>query len=190
MRDEEYAPEQIGTYGDRAQPAVVERMAPHVRMTQVGTVFAALAVALGILGLVRYPDFAGASSGATWVVVNLVAAVVTLDICIFQVLAWRRALKVWRGELKLDLSRTSKLSWVVHLVSYLPVLVALWACLTASASAGFGASASTFLTLSLLSQLIAQVLAAVQYVRVSGPPGTVPNHMRQLIERERAKAGR
>jgi len=32
--------------------------------------------------------------------------------------------------------------------------------------------------------LAAQVLAGVQYLRPSGPPGTVPTHMRRMMERQ------
>ena len=43
------------------------------------------------------------------------------------------------------------------------------------------------LALALLFVLAAQVLAGVQYLRASGPPGTLPAHMRRLIERSRAR---
>jgi hypothetical protein len=78
-------------------------------------------------------------------------------------------------------------SWVAHLASYVVVLVALWACIAGGVAAGAAATSSTLLAATLLLMLAAQTLAGVQYVREAGPPGTVPTHLRRLIERDRAR---
>ena len=38
--------------------------------------------------------------------------------------------------------------------------------------------------------IAAQVLAGVQYLRPSGPPGTLPAHMRRLIDRAQQREDR
>ena len=191
MRDEEYAAEQIPAYGSATQPAIAARMRPHLRMTQAGTVCAALSLVLTAVALLLYPDFAGpaqagTSAGRGWAVVALVCAALMTGICGFNLWGWRRAMAVWRGTRTADLRGVIKASWILHLVSYAVILVALWACIAASAAASFAATSGILLVLALLLMLAAQVLAGVQYVRESGPPGTLPAHMRRLIERANA----
>ncbi len=59
-----------------------------------------------------------------------------------------------------------------------------------SAEAGWTAAAATLLALTLLMILAAQVLGGVQFLRPSGPPGTLPAHMRRLIQRAQPRAYR
>jgi len=190
MRDEEYGPDQIGEYGVRAQPAVAARMRPQLRMSQLGNAVALLAVAAATFGVVRYPDF-GADRGYGWALVALVCSVAMLAICSFQHVCWLRGMKEWSGQADVRLVPWMRVSWVVHLVSYLVVLVALWATMTAVVFAGWTATAAVALTLALVLVLAAQVTAAVQYLRESGPPGTLPAHLRRLSRLERrARLGR
>ena len=63
-------------------------------------------------------------------------------------------------------------------------MVGLLACMAASADAGWTATAAILLAMTLVLLLAAQVLAGVQYLRPSGPPGTVPTHMRRMMERQ------
>lgn len=195
MRDEEYPAEQIPEYGTEAQPAIVARMTPHLRMTQAGTLAAALAFVAGIAAVVTYPafvgpDYLGGSSGRAWTITAAVCAGLLLAICGYQLWAWRQAMLVWRGERHRDLRPLARISWILHLSSYAVVVVALWASIAGSAAASWSATSSLLLVVALASMLAAQVLAAVQYVRDTGPPGTIPAHMRRLIDRERAKAKR
>lgn len=195
MRDEEYPAEQIPGYGSEAQPAIVARMTPHLRMTQAGTVAAGVAFLAGVAAVVTYPDFTGPDylggrSGRVWTAAAAVSALVMLLICGYQLWGWRQAMAVWRGEQHRDLRSLARISWAAHLASYGVVLIALWASIAGSAAASWSATSSILLVVSLASMVAAQVLAAVQYVRDSGPPGTIPAHMRRLIERERATADR
>ena len=182
-----YAAEDIGAYGMSQQPAIVARMAPELRMIQVGTVSALLGVICGLVALVRYPTLWGGTSGVGWAATALAGAVVMLAIAVIQLMAWRRAFASWRGERPQDLHGEARLSWVAHLVSYLVVLVTLLAAMAGSADATWSATASAFLALTLLFVVAAQVLAGVQFLRASGPPGTLPAHMRRLIQRSREK---
>ena len=182
-----YAAEEIGAYGMSQQPAIVARMAPELKMIQVGTVSALLGVVCGLVALARYPSLWGGSSGVAWAATALVAALVMLAIAVIQLMAWRRAFASWWGERPQDLHGEARLSWVAHLVSYLVVLVTLLAAMAGSADATWSATASVFLALTLLFVVVAQVLAGVQFLRASGPPGTLPAHMRRLVQRSREK---
>jgi uncharacterized membrane protein len=180
MRDEGYGPQHIPDYGLRAQPALVERMAPQLRLTQVGTVAAAVAVVLAVVAVLTYPDFTGTSPGSGWALAAAIAAVVLLGLCVVQLVAWRRALAEWRGERNHDLKRLTQLSFLAHLVSYAAVLVGLWAAIAGSVAAGTTSTAASLLGFALLFLVLGQVLAAVQYLRVEGPSGTIPGHLRRL----------
>jgi hypothetical protein len=183
MRDEPYQPDQIGAYGATEQPAIAARMTPHLRLTLAGAVCAVLGVLTAIGALATFPAFGANDTGAGWAVVALIAAVAMLAICVVQVLVWRRAMASWRGTRVQDLHGEARLSRIVHLVSYAIVLVALWACIAGSINAGVTATAAALLAITLLFIILGQVLAGVQYLRPSGPPGTLPAHMRRLIER-------
>ena len=183
-----YATEEIGAYGISQQPAIVARMAPELRMIQIGTVSALLGVVCALLALLLYPVFTGGSERQVpWPGVALAAALVMLAIAVIQLMAWRRAFASWRGEKPQDLHGEARLSWIAHLASYVVVLVTLLSAMAGSADATWDSTASAFLALTLLFVVAAQVLAGVQFLRASGPPGTLPAHMRRLIQRSREK---
>jgi hypothetical protein len=70
------------------------------------------------------------------------------------------------------------------------VLAGMWACLAGMADAGWSATAGILLAVTMVLIIAGQVLAGVQYLRPSGPPGTVPAHMRRLVRRAEARQGR
>jgi len=197
MLDDEYDPQQIANYGARAQPALVARMTPQLRMTQAGLGVAILAVASCVGAIYTFPSFgggadgsgfAGSTDGSTWAVGALIASVVLLAICSFQHVAWQRAMAEWKGERDSNLDPWRKASWVAHVLSYVVVLFALWTCIAGSLAAGTNATAAAMLAFALLFMVVAQVLAGVQYLRICGPPGTIPAHLRRLnveIQRRR-----
>jgi hypothetical protein len=55
--DQGYSAEQIAAYGASEQPAIAARMAPHLRMTYIGTGCAVLAVVGAAAALISYPSF-------------------------------------------------------------------------------------------------------------------------------------
>jgi hypothetical protein len=183
MREAEYPAGEIAAYGSTAQPAIAARMAPHLRLVQVGSACAVVAVGLAAAALATFPSFTGAPEGRGWALTALVAAVAMLAACVIQFAVWRRAMASWRGVRPEDLHAEARLSWITHLASYAIALLGLIACMTASAEAGWTATAAALLAFTLLMVLAAQVLAGVQFLRPSGPPGTLPAHMRRLIER-------
>jgi len=188
MRDEEYQADQIAAYGAREQPAVATRMTPHLRMTQVGAGLAVLSVLAALGALLTFPRFTTSSaSGVGWSVLMLVCCVLMTAICGVQLAAWRQAMAWWLGRREVGPAKLALVSWWLHVASYPVAVAALWASMAGSAAAGWSARAATLLAAALLLVLAAQILGGVQYVRPSGPPGTVPAHMRRLIARERAR---
>jgi hypothetical protein len=188
MRDEELGAGQVGAYGPREQPAVAARMTPHLRLTRVGAAFAALAVVADVAALVSFPRFTTtAAAGLRWAVLLLVCCVLMLAICAVQLVAWRQAMAWWRGQPEVGRAVLAPLSWWLHVGSYLVAVVALWAALAGSAAAGWSALAADLLAAALALVLGAQILGGVQYVRPSGPPGTIPVHLRRMLARERAR---
>ncbi|GAA2107584.1 hypothetical protein GCM10009841_27740 [Microlunatus panaciterrae] len=190
MRDEQYRPDDIGAYGAREQPAIVARMTPHLRLTQVGNLLALVAVILTVAAQLTYPQSFASVTGRAAMVTALVSSVLLLLICSFQHFAWLRAMAEWKGQRDVDLVPLRRISWILHLVSYLVLIVGLWGCVAASGAAGWSATASVLLAFALLSMIAAQICAGVQYLRTSGPPGTVPTHMRALLRRANPRAPR
>jgi hypothetical protein len=190
MRDVEYQPDEIGAYGATAQPAIAGRMAPHLRMVQIGAISAVAGVICAVIALIRFPSFDDQSSGVGWAVTALVAGVAVLVGAVIQVAVWQRAMSSWRGERIQDLHGEARLSWITHLLSYPVTLVALLACIAGSAYATWSATSATLLALELLFVLVAQMLAGVQYLRPSGPPGTLPAHIRRVVRRSQQRIDR
>lgn len=175
----------VAAYGATAQPAIAARMAPHVRLTLVGTGCAALALIAAAAAVAMFPSFAGADPGLSWADGALVSAALMLAICVIQVVVWRRAMASWLGERAPDLHRETQLSWIAHLVSYVVALAALFTTMEGSAAAGWSSISAGLLVLTLVLVIAAQVLAGVQFLRSSGPPGTIPAHVRRLKELSR-----
>ena len=189
MREAEYSAGEIAAYGSTEQPAIAARMAPHLRLIQAGLACAAAAVVLAAAALATFPSFTGEPEGRGWAVIALLAAIAMLAACVIQFVVWRRAIASWRGLRPEDLHAEARLSWITHLASYAVALVGLIACMAGSAEAGWTATAAVLLALALLMILAAQVLGGVQFLRASGPPGTLPAHMRRLIERAQPRRG-
>ncbi len=185
MRDEEYQPEQIPSYGGGEQLALAARMRPQLRLTQVGNGFAVLGVLAAVAALVTYPtNLYGVDAGRAYAVGALICSVVLLALCTFQHFCWLRAMAVWRGQSHADVRQLSSLSYAAQIAAYLVGIAALWVCIAGIVIAGWTATASILLMLALAFMLTAQVLAGIQYVRTTGPPGIVPAHMRRLVERD------
>lgn len=178
MRDEQYAAQDLPSYGAHEQPALVSRTHGQLRKTLIGTVVAALGVGSAIAGLVSYPDIDGVHQGRGWTQAMLAVAVAMLVLCLWQHVSWMRASAVWHGRRDSDLAAVVAVSWILQLVSYAVAVLALVICVLALFEVGRYATTAVFLVLSLVAVLAAQVLAGVQYVRAEGPPGTVPAHLR------------
>ncbi|HKN45012.1 MAG TPA: hypothetical protein VJW23_13915 [Propionibacteriaceae bacterium] len=185
MSDDLGSSGQIAPYGATAQPAIAARMAPQLRLTVIGAVCAALAVIAAVAAVIMFPSFAGAGPGLSWAVGALVSATLMLAICVIQVLVWRRAMASWSGRRVQDLRTEKSLSWIVHLVSYAVALAALFTCMAGSAAAAWSSASAVLLAVVLLLVFAAQLFGGVQFLRTSGPPGTLPAHIRRMNVRSR-----
>jgi hypothetical protein len=180
MGDDQDPSRQVAAYGASAQPAIAARMAPQLRMTEIGAVCAVVAVIAAAAAVIVFPSFAGAGPGLIWAVGALVFAALMLAVCVIQIVVWRRAMASWLGERPQDLRAEMQLSWIAHLASYAVALATLFTTMAGSAAAGWSSGSAVLLAVTLLLVLAAQVLAGVQFLRTSGPPGTLPAHIRRL----------
>ena len=94
---------------------------------------------------------------------------------------------VWEGRGTADLQQISRSSFLVQIGSYVVVAAAFLAGILAVVNASWLATASILILLALVFMLAAQVLAGVQYVRHSGPPGALPAHMHKAISRQESR---
>ncbi len=181
----EVTPEAAPEVTPESPAAVAERMAPQVRLIRVGVVSALLAVVCAVIALVGFPADAGRDLG--FAIGALVAAVVLSGCCLAQLLIWRRAFGAWRADRVFGADAAVRASWLVHVVSYPVLLAALYLFIEASLLGGMVDAPGYALGVGILLLLIAQTTAAVQYLRVDGGPGTIPNHLRALAAHIRAQ---
>lgn len=182
MLDEQYTREQIADYGTFAQPAIAARMRGAQRMARIGDAAATLAAVLSVLALINYPHFTGESAYG-WAVTAVVTNLVMMAIVAFQHLAWSKAMAEFTGVRDINLDRWAMVSWIVHLVSYPVLALGIWSHPVAIMDVSWLGSSAWLLLGAWICFLLAHGLGAVQYVRTSGPPGTLPTHFRRLIER-------
>ena len=176
---------QVAAYGATAQPAIAARMAPHLRLTQIGAACGLVSVVAATAAVAIFPAFSDRGTGLAWAVGALVSAILMLAICVVQVAVWRRAMASWLGKRAQDLQGEKRLSWIAHLASYAVALAALLSCMAGSDAAGWSSGSAVLLGVTLVFVLAAQVLAGLQFLRSSGPPGTLPAHIRRLNARSR-----
>lgn len=189
MRDQVYRRDQIPAYGGAAQPALAERMRPLLRLSQIGNGLAVVAVLLALAAVLTYADYYGDFVGRGWTIAAFVLSLLLLAVCTFQHLSWQRAMSVWQGQGSADLAQVSRASFVAQIVSYVLVAGALVSITASIITASWAATSSILSLLSLLFMVAAQILAGVQYVRDSGPPGALPAHMHKAIESQHRRRG-
>ncbi|NNG20751.1 hypothetical protein HJ590_14520 [Naumannella sp. ID2617S] len=182
----DYTSEELGGYGVTAQPLVVRRMRPHLRGARIGLGSAVLATLAAVLTSVLLPRWDDGSIG--WSIAGIVSAVLMLGICGLQAWAWGEAMAEWRGVKDVNLSGVLAPSWWAHLVSYPVALAGAVSAVWQAREAGW-ADLSCWTALAMLPLLlVAHVLAAVEYLRLDGPPGTLPNHFRRLVRSQNPDA--
>lgn len=182
MGRQDYAVSEIGAYGVRAQPAVVARMRPHLRLTRIGVVASAVAVGAAIGALATFAQFTG--WGLLFPLLLLGAAVVMAAVCALQAWVWSEAMAEWSGRRDVNLARWVGPSYAAHVVSYVAGLVGIAGAAWLMGDAG-PATASFWWALVAVSALVgAQLTAAVEFLRLDGPPGTLPAHFRRLLRLE------
>lgn len=180
MRDETYRRDQIPAYGGGGQLALVERGGRLLRMSQLGNALAVVAVLAALAAVLTYPAFED-GVGRGWAIAAFVCSVLLLAVCTFQHLSWQQAMAVWKGHGTADLEQLGQRSFVAQIVSYVVVAAAVAASVTSIVIASWLATSSVLAMIALFFMIAAQVLAGVQYVRASGPPGALPAHMHKAI---------
>ncbi|MBA8796207.1 putative membrane protein YfcA [Friedmanniella endophytica] len=159
--------------------ATAERMRPQLQLTRLGAVAGVLAAGLCGAAVASYPPDAGPD--LVFPLLALAAAVVLLAVCVLQLALWSRVFDVWNHDRDYTDTRTVRVSWWTHWLSYPVLLAGLYLCIEASALGGFSELPGFCLGLAALAMLVAQTTSAVQYLREDGPPGTVPTHVRRLL---------
>lgn len=181
MRDEQYPPLEIPEYGLRAQP----QLARHARqvLTTVGIGFGLAVVALicAVIAVVAFPSLI-AEAGQNDARVAVWCALAMVLITGYQVVAWYIAWLEWSGRRDVTLTAFGQVSFVIHIVSYVVVLAGMWFMMTAMVIAQVASMAFWMLAVGVLALVFAQIVGATEYLRTGGPAGTVPAHMRRLVE--------
>ena len=174
----------VAAYGATAQPAIAARMAPHLRSPRSGQCVQSLRSSQPLQQSSCShrspgPDRTRLGGGA------LVSAALMLAICVIQVAVWRRAMASWlvsayricAGRSSSHGSRTSRRTrWPWSFCS------PPW---RAAPQLAGRPPPAVLLGVTLFFVLAAQVLAGVQFLRSSGPPGTLPEHIRRLKVKSR-----
>ena len=169
--------ERAATGGDEVLLARAQRNA---MLVAVGSILATLAVVCALLALTAASRGVTSTTAVPWVITLLVCAAVVGGTCVVQQRLWLRAWNAWRAGAR---ARGLRLSWVAHVVSYPAVVLGIFAGLAASHDVGFAGAVANWSTLALVPLIAAQVLGAVRHVGETGPPGTVPTHVRRLAAR-------
>jgi hypothetical protein len=154
-------------------------------LVAVGSILATASVILALLALNATTGAVTPTTAVPWIITLLVCGAVVGLICVFQQRLWLRAANAWGAGVP---NGGERISWVLHVVSYPVVVVGLFAGIAASQAVGFAGAVANWSTLAVVPLIASQVVGAVRYVRRSGPPGTIPAHLRALaarIERSR-----
>ncbi|QGN33791.1 hypothetical protein [Microlunatus sp. Gsoil 973] len=109
-----------------------------------------------------------------------IAAVVLLVCCGVNAWCWHSQLRQWRSGGDEGYQQRRRLSLIAHLVSYAAVLVGMFSAIEGSALAGFASGAGTLDGIAFILMIFGQIFGGTQYLRRSGPPGTVPTYLRRL----------
>ena len=125
MRDQDYTADDLPRYGVHEQPALVSRTHRQLRTTLLGVLVAAVGLVAALLALLLYPDIDGEHAGRGWILGLVGCAAVMVILALWQHLSWRRASEVWHGDRDDDLGVVVAVSWILHLVSYAVVVLAV-----------------------------------------------------------------
>jgi len=180
VRDEEYSADQIPAYGLRTQPHLAKRGRQTLTTVLIGTALALLSTLAALVAVIGYPSLIG-EAGQSEVRVGLWCALGMLLITGYQSVSWYLAWQEWLGRRDFNLNAFALVSYIIQFVSYAVVLAGMWFILSAMLIAGVATLAFWMLAVALIALVAAQIIAATEYLRSSGPAGTVPGHMRALI---------
>jgi hypothetical protein len=109
-----------------------------------------------------------------------IAALVLLLCCAVLTWCWHSQLGQWRSGRDDGYPQRRRVSLIAHVVSYAAVLVGMFGAIEGSALAGFASRAGTLDGIAFILMIFGQIIGGTQYLRRSGPPGTVPTYIRKL----------
>lgn len=146
---------------------------------RLGTALAAVGLVAAVTGLVLSPS----ADAGVWPVVAVVAAAPLLLVTLFQLWGWTRA----RRDPAILAGGTARVSFWLHVLSYLVVLLAMFAMLTVLVAANFADGRSVIMLFGVLALVLGQGLAAARFLRTDGPAGTIPGHLQRLRDLDRRR---
>jgi len=181
VRDEEYPPLEIPEYGLRAQPQLAKHARRTLTTVLIGFGLALVSLVCAVIAVVAYPSLVG-ELGQNEARIAVWCALAMALITGYQAVAWYVAGLEWSGKRDFTLTAFAQVSLVIHFVSYVVVLVGMWFMMSAMVIAGVTSMAFWMLGIGVLALVFAQIVGATEYLRTGGPSGTVPAHMRRLVE--------
>lgn len=181
MRDDQYPPLEIPEYGLRVQPHLAKLGRRTLTTVLIGLGLAVVSLLGSVIAVIVYPSQIG-DTGQNEVRVAVWFALAMVLLTGYQAVAWYLAWLEWSGKRDSDLTAFGRVSFVVHVVSYVVVLAGMWFMMTAMVVALTTSAAFWLLAVGVLALVFAQIVGATEYLRTGGPSGTVPAHMRRLIE--------
>ncbi len=172
---------QVGRSATDALDEAVRHAQRSSLFVSLGTLLSTAALVLGLLALSAAYTGAAASGAVPYVITLLACAAAMGLVCVVQLRLWNLAWRRWL--VPTPTVGLERVSWALHLVSYVVVVVGIFAGVAASQAVGLAGAVATWATLALVPLVAAQALGAVQHVRRGGPAGTVPTHVRALAAR-------
>jgi len=171
----ESGPGEVGIAGANPDPkwASTQRT-----LAVVGSILSLIALVATVLGL------APALEGYGFRLMAAIAALVLTLCCGANAFCWQTELRVWRtgspSAADPGYRQRFRLSLVAHVVSYVAVLIGMYGTLEGSALAGWASGAGTLHGIAFILMIFGQIIGGTQYLRRSGPPGTIPTYIRRL----------
>jgi len=110
----------------------------------------------------------------------VIAIVVLASCCGVNAWSWLAQLGRWRTGSDDGYRQRSQVSIAAHVISYAAVLVGMYGTLEGSALAGWSSQAGTLHGIAFILIIFGQIIGGTQYLRRSGPPGTIPTYLRRL----------
>lgn len=135
---------------------------------RLGSLVSAAAVVVAVVAALLSP--------ALWPWLAVVATGLVFVVAAFQSGHWRRA----GTEPDIVTGPRAKLSFWLHVVSWIAVLVGMYAFMTVLVASGFTDGRWVLALTGLVALVLGQTLGATRYLRSEGPAGTIPGHVQRL----------
>lgn len=135
---------------------------------RLGALLSAAAVVVAVVAALFSP--------ALWPWLAVVAAALVFVVAAFQTGSWRRV----SADPESATGPRAKLSFWLHVVSWVAVLVGMYALMTVLVASGFSDGRWVLALTGLVVLVLGQTLGATRFLRTDGPAGTIPGHVERL----------